>query len=175
MKVNNLYAKPILKAVFYIMLLLGIVNVGILLTQIQPFSDLVHISIAVSLFIFAGLIMSKNIFIKYNSEDAVLEIERAGLFSSKNTIHSSQLGFVKAKIQDFSVEKTWYGGAFTLVYSTSKGKPYAKRFPIFFGSTDTMVKMNEDLKMITNKMATNERVDVAVKSSKVLKNSPAFS
>jgi len=38
-----------------------------------------------------------------------------------------------------------------------------------------MVKMNEDLKMITNKMATNERVDVAVKSSKVLKNSPAFS
>ncbi|UTW67296.1 hypothetical protein KFE94_04050 [bacterium SCSIO 12643] len=175
MKVNNLYAKPILKAVFYIMLLLGIVNVGILLTQIQPFSDLIHISIAVSLFIFAGLIMSKNIFIKYNSEDAVLEIERAGLFSSRNTIHSSQLGFVKAKIQDFSVEKTWYGGAFTLVYSTSKGKPYSKRFPIFFGSTETMVKMNEDLKMITNKMATNERVDVAVESSKVLKNSPAFS
>lgn len=175
MKVNNLYAKPILKAVFYIMLLLGLVNVGVLLTQIQPFSDLAHISIAVSLFVFAGLIMSKNIFIKYNSEDAVLEIERAGLFSSRNTIHSSQLGFVKAKIQDFSVEKTWYGGAFTLVYSTSKGKPYAKRFPIFFGSTETIVKMNEDLKMITNKMATNERVDVAVKSPKVLKNSPAFS
>tara|TARA_R110002050_G_scaffold200591_1_gene335547 strand:- start:97277 stop:97801 length:525 start_codon:yes stop_codon:yes gene_type:complete len=174
MKVNNLSAKPILKALFFIVLLLGIVNVGVLLTQIQPFSDLVHLSIAVSLFISAGLLMSRNFFIKYNSEDAVLEIERAGLFSSKNTIHSSQLGFVKAKIDDYAVERTWYGGSFTIGYSTSTGRPYSKKFPIFFVSSDVVVKMNKDLSKITNKALTTETISVAM-PSKVLKNSPAFS
>lgn len=173
MKINNLFAKPIVKALFFIVVLLGLSNVLILLTQMQPFSDLIHLSIAVSLFISAGLIMSRNFFLKYNSEDAVLEIERAGIFSSKNTIHSSQLGFVKAKIRDYSVEKTWYGGAFTLMYSTSTGRPYSKRFPVFFVGTEVMVKMNEDLGQMTNKMVTTT---VAVQNnSKVLKNSPAFS
>lgn len=174
MKLNNLFAKPILKAVFYIVLLLGVVNVLILLTQIQPFSSLVHLSIAVSFFIAAGLIMSRNFFVKYNSEDAVLEIERAGIFSNKNTIHSSQLGFVKAKISDYSVEKTWYGGAFTLMYSTSTGRPYSKRFPVFFVGTEIMVQMNEDLGKITNKMIATPTVATS-NNTKVLKNSPAFS
>ena len=118
--------------------------------------------------------MSRNFFVKYNSEDAVLEIERAGIFSSKNTIHSSQLGFVKAKIRDYSVEKTWYGGAFTLMYSTSTGRPYSKRFPVFFVGTDVMVQMNDDLSKITNKMVATTTVSVQ-NTSKVLKNSPAFS
>ena len=174
MKLNNLFAKPIIKAVFFIALLLGLVNVLILVTQIQPFSSLVHLSIAVSLFISAGLIMSRSFFVKYNSEDAVLEIERAGIFSSKNTIHSSQLGFVKAHISDYSVEKTWYGGAFTLSYSTSTGRPYSKRFPLFFVGTETMVRMNEDLGLITNKMVTTATVPVT-ENIKSLKNSPAFS
>lgn len=174
MKVNNLSAKPFLKAIFFIVLLLGAVNVAVLLTQIQPFSDLIHLSIAVSLFVFAGLLMSRNFFLKYNSEDAVLEIERAGLFSSKNTVHSSQLGFVKTKIDDYAVEKTWYGGTFTLGYSTSTGKPYSKKFPIFFVSSDVVVKMNKDLSQITNKGLTTETITVAM-PTKVLKNSPAFS
>ena len=159
---------------FFIVLLLGLVNVVILFTRIQPFSNLVHLSIAISLFISAGLIMSRNFFVKYNSEDAVLEIERAGIFSSKNTIHSSQLGFVKAKINDYSVEKTWYGGAFTLMYSTSTGRPYSKKFPIFFVGTETMVSMNDDLGKITNKMVATTSVETP-SDSKVLKNSPAFS
>jgi hypothetical protein len=159
---------------FFIVLLLGAVNLGVLLTQIQPFSDLIHLSIAVSLFISAGLLMSRNFFIKYNSEDAVLEIERAGLFSSKNTIHSSQLGFVKAKIDDYSVQSTWYGGSFTLGYSTSKGRPYTKSFPIFFVSTETMVSVNKDLSQITNKALPTETITVSM-PTKVLKNSPAFS
>lgn len=174
MKLNNLFAKPIIKAVFFIVMMLGLVNVAILLTQMQPFSNLVHLSIAVSLFISAGLIMSRNFFVKYNSEDAVLEIERAGIFSSKNTIHSSQLGFVKAKISDYSVEKTWYGGAFTLMYSTSTGRPYSKRFPVFFVGTETMVSMNNDLGKITNKMVATTTVSIS-NNTKVLKNSPAFS
>jgi hypothetical protein len=173
MKVNNMFAKPILKAIFYIVLLLGSVNVAVLLTHMQPFTDLAHISIAVSLFISAGLIMSRNFFIRYNSEDAVLEIERAGLFSSKNTIHSSQLGFVKAKIQGYSVDNTWYGGSFTLVYSTSRGKAYSKKFPVIFGSKETMLKMNEDLGNITNQIEVAQPVSSI--GSKVLKNSPAFS
>lgn len=174
MKLNNLFAKPILKALFFIVLLSGAANVLILLTQIQPFTNLVHLSIAVSLFVSGGLIMSRNFFIKYNSEDAVLEIERAGIFSSKNTIHSSQLGFVKAKISEYSVEKTWFGGVFTLMYSTSTGRPYSKRFPVLFASTSTMVQLNDDLALITNKMVANTTVSVS-ENIKVLKNSPAFS
>ncbi|MFT4752526.1 MAG: hypothetical protein ACI9GM_001415 [Salibacteraceae bacterium] len=174
MKLNNLFAKPIVKALFFITLLLGLVNVLILVTQIQPFTNLVHLSIAVSLFISAGLIMSKSFFVKYNSEDAVLEIERAGIFSSKNTIHSSQLGFVKAHISDYAVEKTWYGGTFTLCYATSTGRPYSKSFPLLFVGTETMVRMNEDLGLITNKMVTTTNVPVS-HHTKVLKNSPAFS
>ncbi len=173
MKLNNLFARPIVKAIFFIMLLLGFVNVAILLTQIQPFSTLVHLSITVSLFIAAGLTMSRNFFLKYNSEDAVLEIERAGIFSSKNTIHSSQLGFVMAKITDYSVEKTWYGGTFTIWYSTSKGRPYSKQFPLLFVGSHTMVRMNEDLGKITNTVLTTT-VSTA-NNTKVLKNSPAFS
>lgn len=173
MKLNNLFAKPIVKALFYIVVLLGVSNVVVLLTQIQPFSNLVHLSIAVSFFITAGLIMSRNFFIKYNSEDAVLEIERAGIFSSKNTIHSSQLGFVKAKISDYSIDKTWYGGAFTLWYSTSTGRPYSKRFPVFFVGAQTMVEMNDDLGKITNTVVTTSVNSVS--RTKVLKNSPAFS
>lgn len=173
MKLNNLFAKTIVKAAFFIMLLLGLVNVAILLTQIQPFSSLIHLSIAVSLFIAAGLTMSRNLFIKYNSEDAVLEIERAGLFSSKNTIHSSQLGFVKTKISDYSIERTWYGGAFTLWYSTSKGRPYFKRFPVLFVGEQTMVKMNDDLGKITNTVVATSVT--TIEDTKVLKNSPAFS
>jgi len=174
MKVNNLKAKPFVKALFFIVLLIGLVNLGVMLTRIQPFSDLIHLSIAVSLFISAGLLMSNTFFIKYNSEDAVLEIERAGLFSSKNTVHSSQLGFVKAKIDDYAVENKWYGGSFTLGYSTSKGRPYTKSFPIFFASADTLVRMNKDLSTITNKALPQETITVAM-PSKVLKNSPAFS
>ena len=67
MKLNNLFAKPIVKALFFIALLLGLVNVLMLFTQIQPFTNLVHLSIAVSLFVSAGLIMSKSFFVKYNS------------------------------------------------------------------------------------------------------------
>ena len=174
MKLNNLFAKPIIKALFFIVLLLGMVNIAILITQIQPFSSLVHLSIAVSMFIASGLIMSRNFFIKYNSEDAVLEIERAGIFSSKNTIHSSQLGFVKAHIKDYSVEKTWYGGAFTLNYATTSGRSYSKKFPVFFVATETMVEMNQDLGKITNKMIINTTISVP-NNTEVLKNSPAFS
>lgn len=173
MKVNNLYAKPIMKAVFYILLLLGVVNVGILLTQMQPLSDLAHISIGVSFFVMAGLVMSKNIFIKYNSEDAVIEIERAGLFSSNRAVHSGQLGFVKTKVQGYEVRKTWYGSSFTLVYSTSKGRTYSKKFPIFFGSAEDAISMDEDLSEITKSKAVQTAMHQV--DSKVLKNSPAFS
>jgi len=174
MKVNNLYAKPILKAIFFIVILLGLVNAGVLLTQIQPFTDLVHISIAVTLFILAGLLMSKTFFIKYNSEDAVLEIERAGLFSGKNAIHSGQLGFVMTKIDSYAVEKKWYGGTFTLGYSTSTGKPYSKTFPIFFASTEMMISMSKDLSIITNTVLPVENISIAMPTN-VLKNSPALS
>jgi hypothetical protein len=173
MKVNNLYAKPIMKAVFYIVLALGLVNLGVLLTRMQPFTDLTHISIAVTLFISAGLIMSRNFFIKYNSEDAVLEIERAGIFSSNTTVHSSQLGFVKTKIDNFSVENTWYGGAFTIGYSTSTGRPYTKRFPFLFASSEVIVQMSNDLGEITNTVVETSYKEA--KPSKILKNSPAFS
>ena len=174
MKVNNLYAKPILKAVFFITLLLGAVNAGVLLTQIQPFSDLVHLSISVSLFMSAGLIMSKTFFIKYNSEDAVLEIERSGLFSGKNAIHSGQLGFVMSKIDTYAVDKTWYGGSFTIGYSTSTGKPYSKSFPIFFASSEMMISMSKDLSEITNTVLPVENISMA-RTTNVLKNSPALS
>lgn len=174
MKANNLFAKPVVKAVFFILMLLGLVNLGFLLTRIQPLSDLSHISISVSMFIMAGMIMSRNIFIKYNSEDAVIEIERAGLFSSKNTIHSGQLGFVKAEVRNFEVENTWYGGAFTLEYTTSSGRPYQKRFPILFASSAMLVEFNDDLRKITNATVVQPSRNVEL-YSKVLKNSPAFS
>ena len=150
MKLNNLYAKPIMKALFFILVLTSIANLSFLLTNVQPFTDLVHISISVSLFIMSGLIMSKNMFIKYNSEDAVIEIERSGLFSGKNTIHSGQLGFVKTKLQDYHVSSAWYGIELTLVYSTSTGRPYSKSFPILFGTKEGLRQLDKDLSIITN-------------------------
>ena len=175
MKFNNLYAKPIMKAVFFILVLMALVNLAFLLTNIQPFTDLAHISISVSLFIMSGIIMSKNMFIKYNSEDAVIEIERSGIFSGKNAIHSGQLGFIKLKVQDFHVAKTWYGMELTLVYSTSSGKSYSKAFPVLFATKKGCSDLANDLRVITNTPLEIESKASKVIPVKILKNSPAFS
>lgn len=174
MKANNLFAKPILKALFFIAVALGLVNLSVMLTQVQPLPDLTHISIAVSFFVLAGLVMSRNFFIKYNSEDEVIEIERSGLFSSRNTVHSMQLGFVKSKVQGYSVDKTWYGGSFTLIYSTSSGRAYSKKFPMLFVSNEILDAMNQDLEVITNSSILRTNVHTSFEP-KILKNSPAFS
>lgn len=174
MKANNLFAKPILKALFFVSLTLGVVNLAVMLTQVQPLPDLTHISIAVSFFILSGLVMSKNFFIKYNSEDEVIEIERSGLFSSRNTVHSMQLGFVKSKVQGYSVQKSWYGGSFTLIYSTSTGRAYSKKFPMFFVSNEILDAMDQDLEVITNSSILRTSVHSSFEP-KILKNSPAFS
>jgi hypothetical protein len=174
MKANNLFAKPILKAIFFIAVTLGAVNLSILLTQVQPLPDLTHISIAVSFFLLAGLVMSKNFFVKYNSEDEVIEIERSGLFSSRNTVHSMQLGFIKTKVQGYSVEKTWYGGSFTLIYSTSSGRAYSKKFPMLFVSNEMLDAMDQDLEIITNSSILQAKVHTSYQP-KILKNGPAFS
>ncbi len=158
MKINNLYSKPVIKTLFFIFVGLGLMNVLIIFTNMHPFSDLNHISLAVVFFILAGILMSRNLFLKYDSSDEVVEIERSGLFTTRIESHSNQVGYVKYRIKDYKLTSKWYGAQLTLSYETSAGVVTKNTFPIFFFGNDQVMSLRTDLDKIVHMAAQRQTI-----------------
>ncbi|HBH05505.1 MAG TPA: hypothetical protein DDX92_02750 [Flavobacteriales bacterium] len=168
MKTNNLYSKPILRLLFFVLVALGILNVAIIFTNIHPFTDLSHASIAVVFFAVSGLLLSRDIFLKYDSSDEVLEIERSGLFTSNIAVRSGQRGYIKYRIKDFELIGKWYGARLHINYETGAGQTIKNSFPIFFFKGAQLNELKNDLNGIV-------RSNPSAEAKTIFHNNPLLS
>jgi hypothetical protein len=150
MKISNFYSRPFLKAAFFIMLIFALSNALILLTNIHPFSLPIHIVLS-ALFIVACLyLLTKEVFIKYDSRDDMIEIVHSRLFSSSKKPGSSFFGYVKYRVRSFEIIDRWYGTKLIINYETMNGEISRNEIPFSFLSSRRIDFIKKDLSKIIN-------------------------
>lgn len=133
MKINNFYTRPLIKLIIGILAGLGSVNLIISLTNIAPFSKQFHFLLGIGFILSSIFFLTKNLFIKYDSVDELIEIEQSSLVSSANTVKSNQRGYVKCRVKDFTIVDSWFQTKVVLHYQGSSGsmRQHEIRFPFF--------------------------------------------
>ena len=128
---------------------LAAANIAAVFTAWELLPLAVHLSIA-GIFIVAALyLLTKNFFVKYNSQNDFIEIEQSGLFSDPDKpVKGHFSGYLKHRIQDFDVEKRWYGSKLILKYEELNGNIRTVESPFTFFSKRHVRVLSLDLKRI---------------------------
>ena len=149
MKINNFYTRPLIKLFISIIAGLGLVNLLIALTNIAPFSKQFHFVIGLAFVVIAVLLLTRNIFVKYDSVDELIEIEESSLVSSANTVKLKQKGYVKCRIKDYQVVEKWYLTKVVLHYQGTSGNLRVHEIKFPFISNKHLKALKADLQRIT--------------------------
>lgn len=148
MKISNFYSRPFLKAAFFIFLLVAIGNILISFTNIHPFSLPIHIALA-ALFLVACLyLLTKDVFIKYDSRDDMIEIVHSRLFSSSKKPSHTPFGYVKYRVRSFEIIDRWYGTKLIINYEKMNGEISRNEIPFSFLSNRRINIIKKDLSKI---------------------------
>ena len=148
MKISNFSLKPFFQIVFFISVGLAVVNLAIPFTNLRIFGDVAHLILAGMFALIAFASFLQNVFIKYDSSDELIEIERASLFTPKNRIKSAQQGYVKRQIKNYKVRSFLFFRSIEITYVKSNGDEDKYIIPVTLFGSDNLKKIVGDLKEI---------------------------
>lgn len=149
MKINNFYTRPLIKLFISILAGLGVVNLLIALTNVAPFSKQFHFLVGLGFVLVSVFLLTKNLFVKYDSVDELIEIEQSSLVSSANTVKLKQKGYVKCRIKDYQVVEKWYQTKVVLHYQSTTGGVRHHEITFPFISGKHLKALKADLNRIT--------------------------
>lgn len=150
MKISNFNFKPLFKTVFFVAVLFSIANILIVFTNMMVFSKLGHLVIASTFALVALGSFLQNVFVKYDSTDELIEIERASLFTPRRKVKSSQQGYVKRQIRNYKVRSFLFFKSIELTYVKSNGDEQKYFIPVTLLGKESLQKIISDLKEILN-------------------------
>lgn len=150
MKITNFYSRPFLKAAFFILLAVALSNILISFTNIHPFSLPIHIALAALCIVACLYLLTKEVFIKYDSRDDVIEIVHSRLFSSSKKHASSPFGYLKYRVRSFEIIDRWYGTKLIINYEKMNGEISRNEIPFSFLSSRRLNIIKKDLSKIIN-------------------------
>lgn len=150
MKINNFYTRPLIKLLICVVAGLGLLNLFIGITNLAPFSKQIHFGLGLGLVLISLFLLTRNMFVKYDSVDELIEIEESSLVSSVDSVKHKQKGYVKCRIKDFELVERWYITKVILHYQSSEGRGMRQHeisFP--FMDRKNLRALKADLQRIT--------------------------
>ncbi|KAB1065726.1 hypothetical protein [Salibacter halophilus] len=149
MKITNFYSKSFLKTLFFILTLLGLTNVLIIFTDFIFMAWPIHAAVAGLFFVGALLVLTKEFFVKYDSRDDFIEIERSRLFSNTKRPRKGHIqGYWKYRVCDYDIIDRWYGSKLILNYEKPNGNIDVITIPFSFISQRHVKILKRDLSRI---------------------------
>lgn len=151
MQITNFYSKSTFKFLFIVSAIMAVLNVAVIFTPFKFLPEYLHLILAV---LFAGAsvyIMLKDYFVKYDSHEDSITIERSALFSFSGKPKANRFdGYRKYDIREYTIVKKWYGTVLILKHETQNGDIEEVRIPFRFFSSRHANVLNKDLKRILN-------------------------
>jgi hypothetical protein len=99
----------------------------------------------------ALLVMTRKLFVRYDSRDELIEIEMAGLFTPKTVIKSKQVGLIKYRVREYKILDRWYGRRLIIYYEKTDKRIMKRAFPMSFMGKEKIEAIKTDLARILSK------------------------
>ncbi len=147
MQISNLYTKPVLKALFFVLITLSLFTGISGFTSWALFDVFIHLAISSLFMIAALLILTKSWFLRYNSTTEMVEIDRSTLFAGVNS-NISRLGMNKVQIRDYEVRNYWLGAIVHIEYEMRNGTIFKQRIPFTLFTNRHLAVIKSDLARI---------------------------
>jgi hypothetical protein len=150
MKISNFSLKPFFQILFFVSVGVAVVNVLLVFTNLRIFGDTTHLILSGVFALIAFASFLQNVFIKYDSSDELIEIERASLFTPKNKVKSAQQGYVKRQIKNYKIRSFLFFKSIEITYVKSNGDEDRYIIPVTLFGSDNLKKIVGDLREILN-------------------------